>query len=140
MISRVLSLALFAFAATPVLAKAATILPGYWESTSVTRFIVQSAPKVDRRCITAEKVDQVLGSPSTSHYTCNYSHRQVADGVADFKGQCHDKRGRLFNVDIHGTYAPEAFKLQARFQPNGLPISGAAMTDAHRISAECPSK
>jgi hypothetical protein len=125
-------------AATPALAKAATtILPGYWESTSTSRFIVPLKSKTERRCLTAAAVEQYMNNPSTSHYKCSYTRKVVAGGKAEFVGQCFDKHKNQFNVAISGDYAPEAFTLKASFSPSGLPVSGQAITTARRLG-ECP--
>ncbi len=139
MILRALPFLALAFVAAPALAKPSTILPGLWESTSTSEFIVQSKPKVERRCITPDKVDQYLNNPSTSHYKCTYSHKVVANGKAEFIGQCFDKHQNEFDVSIHGEYAPEAFHIRATFAPKGLPFGGTATTIAHRIG-ECTDK
>jgi len=136
MFLRALPILAFALSATPVLAKT-TILPGLWESTSTSNFIVESKPRTERRCITPDKVDQYLNNPSTSHYKCSYSKRVVADGKADFIGQCFDKHHHAFDVSLHGEYAPEAFHIRASFIPIGLPFGGTAQTVAHRIG-DCP--
>jgi hypothetical protein len=136
MILRALPFVALALVATPVAAKT-TILPGLWESTSTSSFIVDSKPKTERRCITPDKVDQYINSPSTSHYHCAYTKHVVADGRADFVGQCFDKHHRTYEVSLHGEYAPEAFHIKASFMPNGLPFGGTAQTVAHRIG-DCP--
>ena len=126
-------------AAAPVMAKAATtILPGYWESTSTSKFIVPLKSKTERRCLTAATVEQYMNNPSTSHYKCSYTRKVVAGGRAEFIGQCFDKHKNQFNVAIQGAYEPEAFTLKASFSPSGLPISGQATTSARRIG-ECPA-
>jgi len=135
-----LSAGVVLLAAYPALAQQ-TILPGYWESTSQANLLGRGGPKTDRRCITADKVSAYISGPSTSHYTCSYSSKSIEGGVADFKGQCMDKHGSSFDVTIHGTYSPEAFHMDARFAMSSLPmLSGTATTDAHRISAECPTE
>jgi hypothetical protein len=125
-------------AASPAMAQQ-TILPGYWESTTQANLLGKGAPKTERSCITAEKVNAYLSGPSTSHYTCSYSSKTIQRGVADFKGQCVDKHGTSFDVAMHGTYSPEAFHMDGRFALPNLPMfSGTATTDAHRVSADCP--
>ena len=130
---------LLAGIAAPALAEH-PILPGYWESTSRATFIIDQPPKTDRRCLTEETVDQYMSSPSTSHYKCSYTKKSVANGKADFEGQCHDKHGRTFLISIQGTYGPDHFRMKATFGVPNLPISGGALTEAHRISATCPAK
>jgi hypothetical protein len=134
MIRTLLCAAAMAAAATSAMADH-PILPGYWESTSRATFIIEQPPKTDHRCLTPETVDQYLSTPSTSHYKCTYTKRDVGGGRADFEGQCHDKHGRTFPISIHGTYEPERFRMKL-VVPN-LPIS--AVTEAKRISASCPA-
>jgi hypothetical protein len=116
-----------------------TILPGYWESTSQVSVLGPGAPKTERRCITAEKVAGFLTGFSNSRYTCTYTNRSVHNGVADLQGQCVDKHGATFNAALRITYAPESFHAEARLSLPNLPITGSASTDAHRLSADCPS-
>ncbi len=138
MIVKALSAAVL-LAAAPALAQQ-TILPGFWESTSQANMLGKGDLKTERRCITPDQVSAYMSGPSTSHYTCTYASRTVHGGVADFKGQCVDKHGTSFDVAMHGTYSPEAFHMDARFALPNLPMfSGTATTDAHRISADCPS-
>lgn len=122
-------------AATPVLAEP-TIEPGYWESTSTTPL---AAPKTERRCITADKVEQYLRAPSNSHYQCTYSQSRVRAGKVDLIGQCKDKHGRVFEVAINGVYTPETFSLSAQLSLPNLPLGVTATTKAHRISPTCPT-
>lgn len=131
--------ALVLFAAPPALATG-TILPGYWESRNNATFIIKVPEKVEKRCIKPEQVDAYLSGPSTSHYKCKYASRTIGEGTAHFQGQCVDKHGRAFDVELNGTYAPEHFRMRAEFKPVGLPITGTATTDAHRVAAECPAK
>jgi hypothetical protein len=135
---KVVSILVLAAMASPAFAEA-PIKPGYWESTNVASLIGPGTPKTERRCITADKVDEYLSGPSTSHYHCTYSRKSIAGGVADFKGQCVDKHGTAFNVALHGTYSGEAFHMDATLSLPNLPINGSATTDAHRISATCPA-
>ncbi len=138
MILRALPILALALAAPPAQARTSTILPGYWESTSTSYFIIRSKPKTERRCLTPDKVEQYLTNPSTSHYHCNYSRKAVGDGKVEFVGQCFDKHHNAFDVAIHGDYAPEAFHVSAHFSPTGLPIGGSATTTAHRLG-DCPA-
>ena len=137
MIRTLLCATLSAAAAAPALAEH-PILPGYWEATSRPTFIIDQASKTDRRCLTPETVDQYISTPSTSHYKCVYNRRVIEGGKADFEGQCHDKHGRTFLITIQGTYGPEHFRMKAKFSVPNLPLSGSAVTEAHRISAACP--
>ena len=126
--------------AAPAVSAKETILPGYWESRNNATFIIKTPEKVERRCIKPEQVDAYLSGPSTSHYKCDYASKTVVDGAVHFRGQCKDKHGRAFEVEINGAYAPEHFTMGAKFKPAGVPIYGTATTDAHRLSAECPAK
>ena len=141
MILRILTVAALAAVASPVFAApATTILPGYWESTSKATLLTEGPAKVEKRCITPDQVNAYLSGPSTSRYTCAYSEKIIRGGVASFKGVCTDKHGQAFNVTLHGTYSPEAFHMDAELTLPNLPIGGSAVTDAHRLSATCPTE
>jgi len=132
------TLAFVALFAGPALAQQ-TILPGYWESTSQATLLSRGDPKVERRCLTAEQVEEFLSHPSTSRYTCTYTTHSVHGGVAHMEGQCVDRHGTSFNVAWQGAYKPESFHLDARLSlPNLAMFNGSASIDAHRISADCP--
>jgi hypothetical protein len=142
--SRLLQLAPLLALVAAIPARAADtppILPGYWESTDRLEVLIPTT-KVTHKCLTADQVTQWLTAPATRHYSCTYDQRKVGDGRAYFHGTCMDKRGRTLTVAINGTYAPEHFHLAARFNymlTAGVGIPGDAITDAHRLSAECPA-
>ena len=121
-------------------AAATTILPGYWESANHLQLLM-TKDSTDRKCITPEQVENYLTGPSNSHYTCTYTSRTVGGGTVHLAGECVDRNGIHMNVDLHGTYSPEAFHLKANFMANlgGMPLQGSATTDARRLSADCPT-
>jgi len=121
-------------------ASAATILPGYWESTTHSDLLV-AQQSTDRKCITPAQVDSYLTGPANRHYSCTYDRRAVGGGTVQLAGQCVDKSGLKIDVSIAGTYTPQAFHLKADLRTvfAGLPIVGDASIDAHRISDDCPA-
>jgi hypothetical protein len=125
-------------AATPALSQP-PILPGYWESTNHTEFVIEQ-DTTSRKCITAELAESYLTGPSNNHYTCVYDHSMVGDGKVALGGQCVDNGGRKIHVDITGTYSKTRFELNAQLAANlyGLPLTGVAVTKARRISDICP--
>ena len=113
MIPQILTAVALLAAASPVLAAPTTILPGYWESTSKATLLTESAPKVEKRCLTpGDQVDAYLTGPSTRRYTCVYSSTNVHGGVASFKGRMH-RQART------GLQRGDARNLCARELPHG---------------------
>jgi len=135
-----IALAAAAAVALPALAER-TILPGYWESANHTSVVFEQ-DSTSRKCLTPDLVESYLAGPVTHHYTCAYDRREVGDGKVRLVGECVDRNGIHMKVDIHGDYMPESFHLKAKLLANlgGLPIEGTATTDAHRISAVCPTE
>jgi hypothetical protein len=115
------------------------ILPGYWESTNQTSFIIEQT-STSRKCITAALAQSYLTGPSNNHYTCVYDRSVVGAGKVALAGQCVDNGGRKIHVDISGDYTKTSFDLTAQLAANlyGLPLEGTAITRAHRISDVCP--
>ena len=116
-----------------------TIRPGYWESVNK---IVYPLPKtsIDRRCITSKDVAKFLMGPSNHIYACTYPTQSAGHGQLSFAGECVDKKGRRVQISGHGTYTETTLQMTAdvTFRLAGVPISGEATTDAHRIGDTCP--
>ena len=140
------ALGLISLAPVRALATEATVLPGYWESDEKYSLALLAGGSHARKCLSSTQVAQFTTAPQTSHYTCTYKSRHVADGTAMFRGgSCFTHKGRLVlgSVDVDGRYAPESFHLDFHFHfmvspTAGLP--GTAQIDAHRVSAQCPAE
>lgn len=130
--------ALAAASASPALAES-PILPGYWESSDHTSFVIEK-DSTSHKCITAALAESYLTGPSNNHYTCVYDRTQVGDGKVALAGQCTDNGGHKVHVDITGVYTKTSFELDAQLAANlfGLPLTGSAVTKAHRVSEICP--
>jgi hypothetical protein len=118
-----------------------TILPGYWEYRSKVSLGV-SSKSVEKKCVEPKDIEKFFSGPSNRHYKCTYPVRNVANGKAEFKGTCVDKRGRTADVTASGTYSPKHFTLQARIKTSiiGVPISPTGSIDATWIGPTCPPK
>jgi hypothetical protein len=116
------------------------IEPGCWESTNVVTSPIHST-STSRRNISAADVDKFLSGPINHHYTCVYPNNLVRGGKLVMKGTCTDHKGRKVDVDGQGTYTPTSFHVEASIATSllGLPISGHAVTDAHRLGDACPA-
>ena len=116
------------------------ILPGYWESTTKASFPVPSN-KTERKCIGAKAINSYLTGPVNNHYACHYDTRDLKGGQAHMAGECVDSNGLHSKVSIDGTYAPEAFALNAHLQVmlGGLAIPVQSSIEGHRLSGECPA-
>ena len=131
--------------ALPRLAAAqdAPILPGYWESNE-SYSVLFSGGGHDRKCLTRPLIEKFISAPSLKRYDCTYASRSLHDGHAEFRGgACYSHKGRrvLSAVALRGTFSPESFHLDARFDlmvSAGVGLPGSASIDAHRIAAECP--
>lgn len=134
--------ALAAPSAAPVAqGRTTTILPGYWESTSRISFGISSSD-TERKCVRAQEIDRFFSGPSNRHYTCEYPVRQVANGQARFEGTCvSNGSGRVVQVAVSGTYAPEEFELSGRLRTRiaGLSVAPTGSIRARRLSASCPA-
>ena len=115
------------------------VLPGYWQSVNKSNFVVSKTTE-DRKCLTAAEVNAFMTNLSNRHYKCDYPTRIVGGGHLRLRGRCVDKHGTAVDVDATGEYAPEWFRIEARWSLAGLPIGGKASTEAHRISATCPAQ
>lgn len=116
------------------------IQPGCWESVNEVTAPFHTTSKT-QRMITPADVDRFLTGPINHHYTCVYPTHRVADGKLAMKGVCTDNKGRQVTIDSHGTYGPTSFRVEAAMGTRllGLPISGVATTEAHRIGDVCPT-
>lgn len=116
------------------------IEPGYWESTNRMLSPIRTKSK-ERRCITTADVEKFLAGPSNRHYTCTYPTRVIENGQIVLEGSCVSKKGRRVAVSGQGAYTPTSFTLDARVATEfaGIPISGRASTEAHRIGDTCPA-
>jgi hypothetical protein len=116
------------------------IQPGYWESTNRLLSPIRSE-KTERRCITPADVDKFLAGPSNHHYDCAYPTRVVDNGVIQMSGICVERKGgRKVKVSGQGWYRPTSFAVSATIATRflGIPVSGRATTEAHRIGDVCP--
>ncbi len=135
------ALALPRFAA----AQDAPILPGYWESRE-SYSVLFSGGGHDRKCLTKPLIEKFISAPSLKRYDCTYATRTLQGGRAEFRGgACYSRKGRkvLSGVALQGTFSPESFHLDARFDlmvSAGVGLPGSASIDAHRIAAECPAE
>jgi hypothetical protein len=117
-----------------------TITPGYWETTSQVLAPIRST-KVERRCITAKDVAKFMTCYINHHYSCACPEQSYTGGQIHYRGLCVDAKGAKVGLVGHGTYSPTTLHLTAEFtfKLAGLPISGQASTDAHRIGDVCPA-
>lgn len=118
---------------------AATPMPGYWETNNTATFLF-SSHSTERKCLTATDVAKFMNGPSNRHYTCEYPSRAVGGGRIRLAGTCATKKGQIAYVTAKGTYSATTFKLEATLKTKigGIPLSGSAITDAHRLGDDCP--
>jgi len=118
------------------------IQPGYWESTNRLLSPIQTT-KVERRCITPADVEKFMAGPSNRHYDCTYPDRHIAGGVIRLAGTCVKRKGggQPIKVEGEGVYAADSFSINATIATEiaGIPLSGRASTEAHRIGDTCPA-
>lgn len=133
-------------AAAPVAAQPASgeqpIQPGYWESVNRVLSPIHSQ-RVERRCVTPADIDKFLAGPSNHHYDCTYPTHVVENGVIQMSGLCVERKGgRKVKVSGQGVYTPTSFTLHATIATHflGIPLSGRATTEAHRIGDVCPQE
>ena len=125
----------------PLAAHAAeTIQPGYWEARDEVISPIHSA-KTERRCVTPREVDKFMSCHINHIYQCVCPEQTARDGVVMFKGECVDKKGRRVGISGRGNYTPTTLTMTAdvTFRLLGIPMSGEARTDAHRIGDICPT-
>ncbi len=122
----------------PALA-ADTIQPGYWEARDEVLSPIHTT-KTERRCITPHDVDKFMSCHINHIYQCVCPEQTAAGGVVAFKGQCVDKKGRKVGISGHGAYTPTSLTMTAdvTFRLLGIPMSGEARTEAHRLGDACP--
>lgn len=115
--------------------------PGYWEVTN-TATLLFTSKKVEQRCLVASEINKFMTGPSNRHYTCTYPTRQVGGGYISLKGSCATKKGQVALITAKGTYSPTTFKLNATLSTKigGIPLSGAATTNAKRMGDTCPAE
>jgi hypothetical protein len=115
------------------------IRPGYWETTNAVTAPIRSS-SVEKKCITPADVDKFMAGPSNRHYACTYPTKVIAHGKILLKGTCSSKHGQKVAVSGQGTYTPTSFQLSADIATDflGIPVSGKATTEAHRLSDICP--
>lgn len=118
-----------------------TIRPGYWESTDR---VVSPFPstKIDRRCIAQKDIEKFMTCYINHHYTCVCPEQSYENGQIHYRGVCTDAKGAKVGIVGHGAYTPTTLHLTAdiTFNLAGLPITGQASTDAHRIADDCPAE
>ena len=126
-------------AATPAVAAAPLIQPGYWESTNRLLSPIKQT-KTEKRCITPADVEKFMGGPSNRHYACTYPTKVFSGGKITLKGTCVSKKGHKVAVRGTGSYTPTSFDLTADVAAEflGLDIAGKASTEARRIADVCP--
>lgn len=123
-------------AGAAVPAPASGVLPGYWEYQAKV-FGLFGAAK-ERRCLTADKIDDFLFNPCTKHYRCTYPTKVIKDGKVQLDGVWKDKRGREAKVRATGGYSPTTMALKADAKTiNGIPVS--ATFSARRVAEACPA-
>lgn len=116
------------------------ISPGYWETDNQVVSPVRSS-KVERRCIRPQDVAKFMNGPSNHIYHCTYPTRVIGPGTIRLKGTCAAKDGRPIPIWGDGTFTEDSFHMDAHVTvPFGpLNVPGHAVTDAHRLAAECPA-
>jgi hypothetical protein len=75
------------------------------------------------------------------HYTCHCPEQTHGDGHLSFRGECVDNKGARVKISGSGTYTETTLHMNAEvtFKIGGLPITGRASTDAHRLGDVCPA-
>jgi hypothetical protein len=134
-------LAALAVAAASPACAAQTIRPGYWESTDRVLSPIRST-KIDRRCIAQKDVEKFMTCYINHHYSCVCPEQSYENGQIHYRGICTDNKGAKVGIIGRGTYTPTTLHLDAdvTFYLAGLPVSGQASTDAHRIGDDCPAE
>jgi hypothetical protein len=117
-----------------------TIKPGYWEAEDKVLSPIHSS-KVERRCIAAKDVARFMTCYINHHYSCQCPEQSYADGQIRYRGVCVDNKGAQVGITGRGTYTATTLHLTAdiTFKLAGIPISGQASTDAHRLGDICPA-
>jgi hypothetical protein len=137
---RLILLATLAATAASAAHPAETIQPGYWESTDRVLSPIRST-KVDRRCIAQKDVEKFMTCYINHHYSCVCPEQSYENGQIRYRGICTDAKGAKVGIVGRGTYTPTTLHLEAdvTFHLAGIPITGQASTDAHRVADDCPA-
>ncbi|MBS0295478.1 MAG: DUF3617 family protein [Proteobacteria bacterium] len=116
------------------------IKPGYWEATSKVTSPLPTK-KVEKICITPDKVDKYMEGPSNHIYKCTYPTKVIGGGKILLKGDCRDKKGEGGQIEGSGTYSPTTLHVNASVKTKlaGLPITIRASSDLVRIGDICPA-
>jgi hypothetical protein len=97
---------------------------------------------VERRCIRPHDVAKFMEGPSNHIYHCTYPTRVIRDGTIALKGTCATRDGKPIPVSGQGNFTSDTFHMEARvaaqFGPMTVPVR--AVTDAHRLGADCPAE
>lgn len=129
-----------ALAGPTAAAAQATILPGYWETTSQ---IISPFPttKVERRCIRPEDVDKVIAGAPNHNYTCTYPTKQIGGGKIRLAGSCKTKHSDPVPISTVGVYTEDTLRMDARVTANiaGLKVPVHARTSGRRLGDVCPT-
>ncbi|MDB5479348.1 MAG: hypothetical protein JWO83_401 [Caulobacteraceae bacterium] len=141
MITRLTLFAALAVALAGAARPAETIRPGYWESTDRVLSPIRST-KVDRRCIAQKDVEKFMTCYINHHYSCVCPEQSYENGQIRYRGVCTDSKGGRVGIVGRGAYTPTTLHLDAdvTFHLAGIPITGQASTDAHRIADDCPAE
>lgn len=133
------ALALAAASSAPA-AEPNAIAPGYWETTNKVLSPFRTT-KVERRCIRPQDVAKFMNGPSNHIYTCTYPTRVVNQGSIHLKGSCASRDGKPLPISGEGTFTRDTFHMDAHVgaQLGPLQIPVHAVSDARRLSAECPA-
>ena len=117
-----------------------TIKPGYWEAEDKVTSPFPSS-KVERRCIEPKDVARFMTCYINHHYTCQCPEQSYTGGQIRYRGVCVDNKGAQVGITGRGTYTATTLHLTAdvTFKLAGIPISGQASTDAHRLGDICPA-
>jgi hypothetical protein len=118
-----------------------TIRPGYWEATDKVLSPIHSE-KVERRCIAAKDVAKFMTCYINHHYSCQCPEQSYSGGRIQYRGVCVDSKGARVGIVGQGTYTETTLHMTAEvtFRIAGIPISGQASTDAHRLGDVCPAE
>jgi hypothetical protein len=134
-------LAASACAAGSAGAQPKAISPGYWETTNQVVSPMHTS-KVERRCIRPSDVAKFMEGPSNHIYHCTYPTRVVGEGSIRLKGSCATRDGQPIPVSGEGTFSADSFHMDAHVaaQMGPLTIPVHAVTDARRLSPDCPAE
>lgn len=128
-------------AASSAAAQPKAISPGYWETTSGVVSPIHSS-KVEKRCIRPADVAKFMNGPSNHIYSCTYPVRVISDGSIHLQGSCATKTGKPIPVTGDGAFTQDTFHFDGHFpaQLGPLEVPVHVVSDAHRLSPECPAE